>query len=137
VVISAAAAAVTISLAIALTRTFGLPGLCLGVLAGRTLQTVTYPGLARRCVGDEGPTLPIGFARGLVVSAALFSAASALGQRVVASHWLAWAAGVGGTLALAALIAFAMGLSRESQHAVLRRAGEVLRKTRPPSPPGR
>src|SRR6266700_1819473 len=39
VLISTAAAAVTISLAIALTRAFGLAGLCVGVLAGRMVQT--------------------------------------------------------------------------------------------------
>ncbi len=136
VVISTAAAAVTITLAIVLTRAFGLAGLCLGVLAGRTLQTVTYPTLARRCVADHSPALPIGFARGLVVTAALFGAASALGQQLVASNWLVWAAGVTGTLALTGVVAFVMGLSRESQHAVLRRATEVLRKPRPRSGPG-
>lgn len=130
VTISAAAAAVTISLAIALTRAFGLQGLCIGVLAGRAVQSATYPGLAQRCVGDEGPTLPIGFARGLVVTAALFSAAAALGQRVLTSNWLLWAAGVTATVMVAAVAAFAMGLSRQSQHAVLRRAAEVLRKPR-------
>jgi len=135
VVISAAATVVTITLAIALTRAFGLPGLCVGVLAGRTLQTMTYPALARRCVEDHGPALPLGFARGLVVTAALFSAASALGQRLVVSNWLVWAAGVAATLALASGVAFVMGLSRESQHAVLRRAAEVMRKRpRPPAP---
>src|SRR5207249_2816042 len=86
VVISAAATVVTITLAIALTRAFGLPGLCVGVLAGRTLQTLTYPALARRCVEDHGPVLPLGFARGLVVTAALFSAGSALGQRLEAER---------------------------------------------------
>ncbi len=129
VLISTAAAAVTISLAIALTRAFGLAGLCVGVLAGRMVQTVTYPALAQRSVDDHAPTLPLGFARGLVVTAALFSAASALGEHVVTSSWLVWAAGVTGTLLLAAVTAFAMGLSRESQHAVLRRAGEVLRRS--------
>jgi O-antigen/teichoic acid export membrane protein len=131
VTISTAAAAVTITLAIALTRAYGLPGLCLGVLAGRTVQTLMYPAIARRCVGDAGPALPVGFARGLVVAAALFAAASALSQRVLVSNWLVWGAGVGATVVLAALAAFAMGLSRQSQHAVLRRAGEVLRRPRP------
>jgi len=74
-----------------------------------------------------------------VVTVALFSAASALGQRLVVSNWLVWAAGVAATLALASGVAFVMGLSRESQHAVLRRAAEVVRKPRPrpPAPPSR
>lgn len=133
VMISTAAAAVTITLSIALTRAFGLAGLCAGVLAGRTVQTVTYPALAQRCVDDKGPVLPLGFARGLVVTAALFSAASALGQHLATSSWLVWAAGVAGTFLLAAAAAFGMGLSRESQLAVLRRTALVLRRPRPGS----
>jgi len=135
VVISAAAAVLTVSLAIPLTRAFGLTGLCLGVLAGRMLQTLTYPAVARRCVDDHTPALPVGFARGLLVTAALFGAASALGRRLVAANWLVWVAGVAVTLALAAVVAFPIGLSRESQQAVLRRATEVLR--RPPRPGSR
>ena len=131
VVISAAAAVLTVSLAIPLTRAFGLTGLCLGLLAGRMLQTLTYPAVARRCVDDHTPALPVGFARGFLVTAVLFGAASALGRHVVAADWLVWVAGVAGTLALSAVGAFAIGLSRESQHAVLRRATEVLRRPRP------
>lgn len=130
VLISAAAATVTVTLAVVLTRAFGLVGLCAGVLAGRTLQSVAYPVLARRCVGGEGPPLPLGFARALVVTVALFGAALALGERLVAPGWLEWAAGVGGTLVVAGSAAFAMGLSRDAQRAVLRRATEVLGKTR-------
>jgi len=65
------------------------------------------------------------------VTAVLFGAASALGRHVVAADWLVWVAGVAVTLALSAVGAFAIGLSRESQHAVLRRATEVLRRPRP------
>src|SRR5438552_3711850 len=131
VVISAAAAVLTVSLAIPLTRAFGLTGLCLGLLAGRMLQTLTYPAVARRCVDDHTPALPVGFARGSLVTAVLFGAASALGRHVVAADWLVWVAGVAVTLALSAVGAFAIGLSRQSQHAVLRRATEVLRRPRP------
>ncbi len=131
VVISAAAAVLTLTLAIPLTRAFGLTGLCLGLLAGRMLQTLTYPAVARRCVDDHTPALPVGLARGFLVTAVLFGAASALGRHVVAADWLVWVAGVAVTLALSAVGAFAIGLSRESQHAVLRRATEVLRRPRP------
>src|SRR5439155_47779 len=51
VLIAAVAAVVTITLAVALTRALGIAGLCLGVLAGRLIQTVAYPVLAGRCVG--------------------------------------------------------------------------------------
>jgi len=136
VVISAAAAVLTLTLAIPLTRAFGLTGLCLGLLAGRMLQTLTYPAVARRCVDDHTPALPVGLARGFLVTAVLFGAASALGRHVVAADWLVWVAGVAVTLALSAVGAFAIGLSRESQHAVLRRATEVLRRPRPRPRPG-
>src|SRR5438132_27986 len=136
VAIRAAAAVLTLTLAIPLTRAFGLTGLCLGLLAGRMLQTLTYPAVARRCVDDHTPALPVGLARGFLVTAVLFGAASALGRHVVAADWLVWVAGVAVTLALSAVGAFAIGLSRQSQHAALRRATEVLRRPRPRPRPG-
>src|SRR2546422_2903857 len=139
VVISAAAAVLTVTLAIPLTRAFGLTGLCLGMLAGRMLQPLTYPAVARRCVDDHTPALPVGVARGFLVTAVLFGGASALGRHVVAADWLGGVAGVAGTLAPSAVGAVAIGLSRQSPHAVLRPATGVLRlprpRPRPPPPP--
>src|SRR3989449_282176 len=114
VVISAAAAVLTVSLAIPLTRAFGLTGLCLGTLAGRKLQTLTYPAVARRCVDDHTPALPVGVARGFLVTAVLFGGAGALGRHGVAAHWLGGGAGGAVTLAPAAVAAVAIAPSREA-----------------------
>src|SRR2546430_315575 len=121
--------------AIPSTGGLGPPGLCLGVPAGRMLQALPYPAVARRCVDDHTPALPVGLARGFLVTAVLFGAASALGRHVVAADWLGWVAGVARAPALSAGGAVALSLSREAPHPVLRRATEVLRRPPPPPPP--
>src|SRR5205814_4003699 len=49
VLVGAAAMATTIALAVPLTRALGIAGLCLGLLAGRAVQSVGYPILVRSC----------------------------------------------------------------------------------------
>ena len=134
VVISAAAVVATMVLAIVFTRTWGLPGLCLGIMAGRLTQTVSYPLLARRSVGDRGTVLTPGLVRALLVSAALFALALRLASRVTPATWLGWAAGVAITMTLVAGIAFAVGLTAASRRAMVRRVVEIARTRAPKRP---
>jgi O-antigen/teichoic acid export membrane protein len=133
VLIGAGAVVVTIALAVLLTRAWGLPGLCVGVLTGRLTQTLAYPVLARRSVGG-GAVVPLGVARALLVTALVFAAAVYGGERLAPAGWLGWTAGVAVTGALALGVAFAAGLSSESQHAVVRRLTEMARKRTPRKP---
>jgi O-antigen/teichoic acid export membrane protein len=130
VLISVAAVVVTITLSVTLTRLWGLPGLCVGVLAGRLTQSLTYPVVARRCLGDQGAPVVLPLARALLATALLFGTASYLAGRLAPPGWLGWAAGVAGTAALAACLAFAVGLTRESRRAVVRRLTEMMRSRR-------
>ena len=131
VLIAAVAAVVTITLAVVLTRALGIAGLCLGVLAGRLIQTVAYPVLAGRCVGGSSGVTPATLGRAVLVAGALFAAGLALGERMVAPNWLVWAAAVPASLALALGIAFSAGLSRQARQAVVLRAAELLPRRRP------
>ena len=130
VVVSAAAVVLTVTLAILLTRAFGLVGLCLGLLAGRLTQTVAYPLLAARCVGGMSGAAPAALARAAAVTGLLFAGTAYVGHGLVASSWIVWGTGVAASLALAAALAFAAGLSRASRDAVVRRTAEVLRYPR-------
>jgi len=130
VLIAAVAAVVTITLAVALTRALGIAGLCLGVLAGRLIQTVAYPVLAGRCVGGSSGMAPATLGRAVCVAGALFAAGLALGERMLAPNWLVWAAAVPASLALALGIAFSAGLSRQARQAVVLRAAELLPRRR-------
>jgi len=122
---------VTITLAVVLTRALGIAGLCLGVLAGRLIQTVAYPVLAGRCVGGSSGVTPATLGRAVLVAGALFAAGLALGERMLAPNWLVWAAAVPASLALALGIAFSAGLSRQARQAVVLRAAELLPRRRP------
>src|SRR5213080_3193759 len=124
--IRAVAAVVPIALAVALTRALGIAGLCLGVLAGRLIQTVAYPVLAGRCVGGSSGMAPATLGRAVCVAGVLFAAGLALGERMLAPNWLVWAAAVPASLALALGIAFSAGLSRQARQAVVLRAAELL-----------
>jgi len=130
VLIAAVAAVVTITLAVALTRALGIAGLCLGVLAGRLIQTVAYPVLAGRCVGGSSGVAPATLGRAVCVAGVLFAVGLALGERMLAPNWLVWAAAVPASLALALGIAFSAGLSRQARQAVVLRAAELLPRRR-------
>jgi Polysaccharide biosynthesis C-terminal domain len=89
--VSAAAAVVAVVLSLLLTRYAGMIGLCVGVLAGRSIQTFWYPALVRRSLGDSTDRWLL---RPLSTMALLFAAAAYLAPRVRVEHWAAWAVGV-------------------------------------------
>jgi hypothetical protein len=131
VLAGAGAVAVMIALAVPLTRTLGILGLCLGLLAGRAVQSIAYPLLVRGFL-DTGGTGGAGGAGGTgaraagavrlaAITALLFAAALALGQRVLAPNWAAWAAGVALTAACCFGVALWSGPSAETRRAVLAR----------------
>jgi O-antigen/teichoic acid export membrane protein len=137
VVISGGAVVVTLAFAVAFTRAWGLPGLCLGLIVGRVTQSVSYPLLAGRSVGDRGGGMAPGggLVRAALVTAALFAVALRLAQWAAPGTWIGWAAGVAITMPLAAGIAFAAGLAAPSRRAVVLRMVEIARKRAPKRPP--
>ena len=127
VAVTAATAALTIGLA-TLTMRFGMVGLCAGVLAGRLTQSIAYPRLVRTCLGPPSAGPRSWMLRPLLVMSLLFAAAAFLGDRVVARHWIVWAAGVGATLAVVIPVALATGLPPDLRAAVLTRFREARRR---------
>lgn len=128
--VAAAAALLTLVGMVALTAWLGLPGLCLGILAGRTVQSVAYPRLARSVFRGVEPDTPLWAARPLMVTVLLFAAATALGSRLVASGWAAWAGGVTLSLTLTAALAFVTGLAPEARVAMIRRVRAIVDRNR-------
>ena len=128
VAVTAATAALTIGLATLLTMRFGMVGLCAGVLAGRLTQSIAYPRLVRTCLGPPSAGARSWMLRPLLVMSLLFAAAAFLGDRVVATHWIVWAAGVGATLAVVLPVALATGLPPDLRAAVLTRFREARRR---------
>lgn len=126
VLVALGATALSITLGIVLTHAFGLAGLCVGFLLGRAPQSLAYPALARRRLGAEpSASVPRSDGRRWLVTAALFAAALALGQRTTASGWLWWGAGVAATLAVAAALAFWLGPNEQERRKLRRRLGAI------------
>ena len=124
--VAAVAAVVIIGASLALTPALGMVGVCLGVLAGRLVQSIAYPLLVDRCL-HRPPRLAVRpIIRPLLVMLLLFGVTAVLGDRVLTAHWLAWAVGVVATLALMMAVAFATGLSTGARRAVVGRLRAML-----------
>ena len=128
--VGAVAAVLTLGGMVVLTYWWGLPGLCLGILAGRAVQTLLYPRLVRDSLQGVEPEPLRSTARPLAAMALVFAAATALGSRIVAPGWVAWAGGVVLSLALAAAIAFVTGLAPDARRAVIARARAIVDRRR-------
>lgn len=134
VTVAALAAVLTISLSIALTGSFGLPGLTTGIILGRLVQTVAYPILVRRCLGtvhdrpaERGRAFQL-----VAVSALVFGSAAWLGNRLTAPTWPLWLAGVAASALILATIGLGLGTTREERRTLGNRA-RTLRARRGPS----
>jgi O-antigen/teichoic acid export membrane protein len=126
--VSAVAAAIALSLSVALTWYAGMVGLCLGILAGRATQTYWYPRLVRGCL-HAAPELSSGWLiRPLVAMGSLFVATAYLGQHLLVRQWFTWGVAVILSAALVLLIALEWGLPPELRGAVRGRVAELISK---------
>jgi len=127
VVVTAVAAAVTIPAAFALTRAYGIVGLCAAILLGRSVQAIAYPLLVARCL-ERGRSFSIGaIARPAAVTAVLFGAGTYFGERLLAHHWIEWGAGVAASFGLILALALWAGLPASVRGPVLDRCRAMLR----------
>lgn len=130
VLISAVAMIVAVGLSIVLARTHGIAGVCLGLLAGRTIQSLSYPFLSARSVGSETPArqASVRIARRVLVTVLLLAAAAWLGQTLDVTGWASWVAGAAaGAVAITGL-AFALGIDEAERRAILSRLRALRRE---------
>ena len=127
VIVTGVAAAVTIPVALALTRPYGIVGLCIAIILGRAVQTIAYPLLVARCL-ERARAIPIGrIARPVAVTALLFLAATHFGERILARNWMVWAGGVVLSFGVTLALALVAGLPATLRRAVLTRGTAVGR----------
>lgn len=127
VLVGAAAAVITIGLSIVLAKTWGIVGLCVGMLIGRMTQTVAYPLLARSSLGI---VLHGSFPRAVrlaLVTALIFAGAAVFGDRLLSPGWVLFVAGVPLSVLLFFALALATGPGAEARAMLMRR----LRSLRP------
>jgi hypothetical protein len=111
-----------------LTHLFGLPGLCIGILAARGIQSVAYPTLVRKALGPRAPRgTALAGARLALVSGLLFAIAALLSRRLEPAGWVEWSVGVGLTLPLVAGTALLLGPDADSRRLLLGRLRGMLR----------
>jgi O-antigen/teichoic acid export membrane protein len=135
--VSAVAAAVAVGLSVILTHYSGIAGLCLGILAGRAIQTIWYPVLVRGCLpGPRGSSWWL--VRSFMLMGFVFGAAAYLGRHVLVTQWMTWVGAVLLTSAAAFLVTLQWGLPSEIRAAVRARvwelAGRVRRESRGEGP---
>jgi O-antigen/teichoic acid export membrane protein len=130
VAVSAAAAATTIVLAVIGVRLLGLPGLCLGVIGGRAIQSVVFPILVRRCLTSAGePPSPRSTwrpARPAAAAIVILGTATVLGERVAPATWPAWSIGMATSFVIFLAITYRLGLPA-ARRAALRERFAVIR----------
>ena len=126
--VAAAATVLTLGATIALTRLYGMVGLCSGLIAGRAVQSVAYPLLVRRALGRTGrtPGAALLVCRLGLVSAVVLAGAAAVGARLVAPHWPAFFLGLVTTVPVLAAFALYAGTPGEVRGRLLRRIRALL-----------
>jgi O-antigen/teichoic acid export membrane protein len=131
VLFSAVSAAVLIALGLPLTHVFGLPGLCVGILAARGIQSVAYPVLVRRALGPhEHRRTALTGLRLATVSGLLFATAAVLSRRLEPAGWMEWSVGVALTIPLVAGTALVLGPGTDSRRILVGRVRGILRMGR-------
>ncbi len=105
----------------------GVVGVCLGLLLGRSILSITYPGIASRYLGISWLSQLKSIVRPVIVTILIFCAAGAI-DHVTRSYTLSgltgWAIlvlGVSATAIGVLLIAFFTGLSRSQRQKILSR----------------
>jgi hypothetical protein len=118
----------TLALSLGLTHLAGMVGLCLGILVGRTIQTVGYPLMVRECLRRSPGLSMVWLIRPVVVMGLLFIGATYLGQHVLTQHWLTWVTAVTATLILTFATALGLGLPGSLRTAVTERILQMTRR---------
>jgi O-antigen/teichoic acid export membrane protein len=128
VVISAITVVATLALGIVLTHAWGIIGLCIGLLAGRAIQSIAYPLIVRSCL--DKPRLDmaqrLAAARMALTTALLFAAATLAGLSLVASSWPVWAAGVALSVVVFAALTLLLGPTPGDRRAIVTRVRTMV-----------
>jgi O-antigen/teichoic acid export membrane protein len=104
----------------------GIPGLCLGFIAGRSIQTVSYPLIVGRSLGLSPQSQLKAVLRPALATAVLFSLATQLGSSVMVHSWIGLVFSVGATMAAVSLLAFFTGLTGDQRKRTLQRFRQLL-----------
>jgi O-antigen/teichoic acid export membrane protein len=128
--VSAAAAVAALALSIAFTHHGGMVGLCLGILAGRAIQSVWYPILVEGCLPGASGGSRWWLVRPLALMGLLFAVSAYLGQHLLVQHWAAWATAVLLTAGSSFTVLLQWGLPCDLRTGIRTRAVQLARRVR-------
>src|SRR5262249_16093716 len=126
VLISAAAGLLSLVLMVVLVRPLGVAGLCLGVLAGRLVQTLSYPPLVAACLGQRPAFRPAALIRPALASGLLRYGSADLGEGLVVGSWVVSVFGAGASFGLVTCAALYSGLGAGSRRKLVKRLTVLL-----------
>jgi O-antigen/teichoic acid export membrane protein len=129
VITSAVAAALILGLGIALAHQLGMVGVCLGLLAGRAVQSIVYPALVHAALRGTRPVWQA-IMRPTLATVLVFGIATLLGARAGARSWIAWTGLVTTSFALLLPATLVIGLPRSDRQRVMVRTREIWRGVR-------
>jgi len=122
------AGVLTLLLALGLTHLAGMIGLCIGILAGRAVQSIGYPLLVSGCLKQSAGLSMAWLVRPTAVMGLLFAAATYLSQHLVIQDRLTWLAAVAGTVIVSFAIALGLGLPPSLRAPVMDRMLHMTRR---------
>lgn len=133
VILGAITVVATLALGITLTHRFGIVGLCLGLFLGRSIQSIGYPLIVRKCLQHppRDPARRWAPLRMAVVTALLFGGATFLSRSLHAPSWPAFAAGVALTVPAVAAFALVIGAAPATRRMLIGRIRAMVKGLKP------
>lgn len=118
-------ALLSVGLAAILIKPLGIAGLCLGMIAGRAILTVSYPLLVGSALGNSSKIRLVGLIRPGGVMGAIFALSGYLGQRLLARGWIEFMICASLTFVLTICIGFVSGLTERQKKGMVNRLSQV------------
>jgi hypothetical protein len=128
VIFGAITVVVTLALGIVLTHALGIAGICLALLIGRAIQSISYPMIVHSCLEKPRMSMSerLAAVRMALTTAVLFAAASIFGRLWLAQHWYVWLGGVAATAVCVAGLTLVLGPTPTDRRAIIARIRNMV-----------
>jgi len=126
VIISAVAGVLALGIGLALAPGFGMAGVCVGLLVGRAVQSVAYPILVSRSLGESIQLPWESMIRPALASVLVLGVATAMGQRLLVQSWVLCAGLLALSFALCVPIVLFAGLARADRQQLMARVQRII-----------
>ncbi|PYO94224.1 MAG: hypothetical protein DMD62_06405 [Gemmatimonadetes bacterium] len=128
VIFGAITVVATLTLGVVLTHALGIAGICLALLIGRAIQSISYPLIVSSCL--EKPRLNmaerLAAIRMAITTVVLFAAASIAGRVLIAPHWFMWLGGVLLTVAFVGAFTLFLGPTSADRRIIVGRVRAMV-----------